>query len=235
MATPALLVPDTVAGKLYAQIPKICAAIADTVAKTYSQSDLYTFVENGSQDLRVGARDHLENLLLHGPGALTLDEIAQMGVEGFKQYWAQIKLFTWDPAIERWDFETWGGHRVPLPIQQRAPDHWSINPAFAYAYLGKARDFTGRVRYIDEGGGLCFASHHPQFGITFSGGVAWAIRESIMYMTWRLIGNDNFQVNVTPAWQMDPLFLEPWSDADYALDAAARAAEQPPLDIGGGA
>ncbi|NBR62392.1 MAG: hypothetical protein EBT86_12325, partial [Actinobacteria bacterium] len=61
MATPALLVPDTVAGKLYAQIPKICAAIADTVAKTYSQSDLYTFVENGSQDLRVGARDHLEN------------------------------------------------------------------------------------------------------------------------------------------------------------------------------
>ncbi|NDD14388.1 MAG: hypothetical protein EB072_17530 [Betaproteobacteria bacterium] len=114
---------------------------------------------------------------------------------------------------------------MPLPIQQRAPDHWSINPAFAYAYLGKARDFTGRVRYIDEGGGLCFASHHPQFGITFSGGVAWAIRESIMYMTWRLIGNDNFQVNVTPAWQMDPLFLEPWSDADYALDAAARAAE----------
>ena len=221
MATPALLIPDTAAGRLYAQIPKICAGIADRAAQGFAQTDLRTHPEAGLQDLARGARDHLESLLLHGPGALTLEAIANMGVEGFKAHWASVKLFTWDQSIAPWDFEAWGGHRVPLPIQQRAPDFWSINPKFAFAYLGMARDLTGTARYIDEGGGLCRAYWTPEFGIVFSGGVAWAIRESIRYMVEQLTYNQNFQQTVTPAWQVDPLYLEPLSyEEQAALDAA---------------
>jgi len=222
MATPALLIPDTIAGKLYAQIPAICAGLADRVVQSFAQIDLRTHPEAGSQDLARGARDHLESLLLHGPGALTLETIANMGVEGFKAHWASVKLFTWDQTIAPWDFEAWGGHRVPLPIQQRAPDLWSINPKFAFAYLGMARDLTGTARYIDEGGGLCRAYWTPEFGIVFSGGVAWAIRESISYMVGALAYNQNFQKSVTPAWQVDPVFLEPLSAEELAaLEAAA--------------
>lgn len=221
MATPALLIPDTAAGRLYAQIPTICKGIADRAAQGFAQTDLRTHPEPGQQDLARGARDHLESLLLHGPGALTLEAIANMGVEGFKAYWASVKLFTWDQSIAPWDFEAWGGHRVPLPIQQRAPDLWSINPKFAFAYLGMARDLTGTVRYIDEGGGLCRAYWTPEFGIVFSGGVAWAIRASIRYMVEQLTYNVNFQKGVIPAWQIDPLYLEPLSAEEQAmLDAA---------------
>lgn len=217
MATPALLIPDTVAGKLYAQIPAICKGIADRAAQGFAQTDLRTHPEAGSQDLQRGARDHLESLLLHGPGALTLETIANLGVEGFKAHWASVKLFTWDQNITAWDFEAWGGHRVPLPIQQRAPDLWSINPKFAFAYLGMARDLTGTARYIDEGGGLCRAYWTPEFGIVFSGGVAWAMKASISYMVEQLTYNQNFQQFVTPAWQVDPLFLEPLSAEELAL------------------
>lgn len=189
--TPALLVPNTEAGRFYNALPDLAARMAQGVDDAMRRSVSDQSVFESSLDCFQDAKIHLENILWQQLSELTFSDVQGMGPVAVLNILKAKPLLTWDdrfPLEKTYVFAFGKSQFLEMPVQRVDHGLYRFPPTIAYALLSRQVNRAGRLSYISDDDAPTRAIYDPRFGVCFTPEVAYC-----------LIGD--------PAWQLSSLGL----------------------------
>lgn len=164
--------PDTATAQVYADLPKIARYIAGRIAVAVKDIDY----RNGyGVDQRDGAQARLAEMIDVAAMNFPYERIAALDWKDALAFALERPIFTWDDSRGLHTFPV-EEINLPVPIQKRAPDQWSINPAFAMYFFAPQGNmpFGTYLRYSET------------FGFVWTDAFAEILFQTIRNFLWGL-------------------------------------------------
>lgn len=170
--------PDTPTARVYAELPKIARYIATKISEATAS---ISYRDGFGNDYRARAVEVLVDFIDKVAFNFPFERIASLDWKDALAFVLQRPIFTWDDSRGNGQIVI-EGITLPIPLQQREPDGWSIHPAFALFFFGN----PGPMAYST------YLRYSETFGFVWTDHFKNAIEYTLRNLLWGLRAGDSW-------------------------------------------